>query len=48
MIEVEDGRADMAHGIRFLEEHPKFKTVLEKLYLKRELDNWYTDRCKKP
>lgn len=45
---VEDGRVDMVHGKRFLEEFPKYREVLEKLYLKRELDNWYVDECRKP
>lgn len=38
----------MVHGKRFLEEYPKYKDILEKLYLKRELDNWYVDKCRKP
>ncbi len=44
----EIGRVAMVHGKRFLEEYPKYKDILEKLYLKRELDNWYVDKCRKP
>ena len=44
---IEDGRVDMVHGTRFLEQYPKYREVLEKLYLKRELDNWYIGECRK-
>ena len=37
----------MKHGVRFIEEYPKFGEVLEKLYKKRELDEWYKETCKK-
>ncbi len=37
----------MIHGTRFLEQYPKYREVLEKLYLKRELDHWYTSECRK-
>ncbi len=48
VLAKEIGRVDMVHGKRFLEEYPKYKDILEKLYLKRELDNWYVDKCRKP
>jgi len=37
----------MTHGTRFIEEHPLIHEVLEKLYLKRELDQWYVDTSRK-
>ncbi|MEC0226227.1 hypothetical protein [Paenibacillus alba] len=38
----------MTHGIRFLQENPEINEVLEKLYLKRELDQWYIEKSKQP
>ncbi|QGQ95854.1 hypothetical protein EHS13_13695 [Paenibacillus psychroresistens] len=35
----------MKHGLKFVDEFPVFGDVLEKLYLKRELDNWYSSIC---
>lgn len=37
----------MRHGVRFIDEHPQIKEVLERLYLKRELDQWYIERSRK-
>ena len=35
VLAKEIGRVDMVHGKRFLEEYPKYKDILEKLYLKK-------------
>ncbi|WP_028531899.1 hypothetical protein [Paenibacillus sp. UNC217MF] len=37
----------MKHGIHFIEEYPRYGQLLEKLYRKRELDDWYKEVCKK-
>ncbi|MCY9528151.1 MULTISPECIES: hypothetical protein [Paenibacillus] len=37
----------MSHGMRFVEEHRQINKVLEKLYSKRELDQWYVDTSRK-
>ncbi|MFE4569815.1 hypothetical protein [Paenibacillus chitinolyticus] len=37
----------MPHGTRFIEEHPQINEVLEKLYFKRELDQWYVEISRK-
>ncbi|WP_374018152.1 hypothetical protein ABU162_29560 [Paenibacillus thiaminolyticus] len=38
----------MTHGISFIQEYPHIKEILEKLYLKRELDQWYIEESRKP
>lgn len=37
----------LIHGIRFVDEHPQIKELLERLYLKRELDQWYIETSRK-
>ncbi|MBR2568622.1 MAG: hypothetical protein IKE34_05505 [Paenibacillus sp.] len=37
----------MKHGVHFIEEYPQHGELLEKLYRKRELDDWYKEVCKK-
>lgn len=37
----------MISGKRFKDEYPTFGSLFEKLYQKRELDDWYTKACKK-
>lgn len=34
------------HGVKFIDEHPDFKELLYKLYIERELDDWYLEKCK--
>ncbi|MED4732210.1 hypothetical protein P9597_29640 [Aneurinibacillus migulanus] len=38
----------MTQGLRFINEYPKFKSLFEKIFIKRELDDWYRYRCKEP
>lgn len=33
------------HGRRFINEYPDFGNVLSKLYLERQLDDWYKEKC---
>lgn len=36
----------MLTGKRFVDDHPKIGSLLDRLYKKRELDYWYKERCK--
>jgi hypothetical protein len=40
------GVCQMKHGVKFVEEHPKYADVLKKIYKTRELDEWYKGVCK--
>lgn len=33
------------HGRRFIDEYPDYGKVLSKLYLERQLDDWYKEKC---
>lgn len=33
-------------GVPFVKEYPKFGELFEKLFFKRELDEWYKEKCK--
>lgn len=35
----------MKHGKSFVEDHPNIGTLIERLYKKRELDDWYLRKC---
>ncbi|WP_189032453.1 hypothetical protein [Paenibacillus albidus] len=35
----------MEHGKRFVNENPEIGMMLEQLYVKRELDGWYKNKC---
>ncbi|ASB90508.1 hypothetical protein OZL92_23605 [Bacillus sonorensis] len=37
----------MHHGKKFIEEYPEYSTLFYKLYISRELDDWFLDICKK-
>ncbi|GAA0134692.1 hypothetical protein YSY43_15320 [Paenibacillus sp. YSY-4.3] len=34
------------HGQRFIDEYPDYGEKLSKLYLERQLDDWYKEKCK--
>jgi len=36
----------MQPGVRFIDEYPEIKQLFEKLFLNRELDEWYIKTCK--
>ncbi len=36
----------MIEGVRFVDEYPEIRNVFEKLFVKRELDEWYIKTCK--
>lgn len=36
----------MEYGVSFVKEYPKFGELFEKLFFKRELDEWYKEKCK--
>ncbi|MFE3577292.1 hypothetical protein [Lysinibacillus sp. NPDC059133] len=35
----------MEHGKRFVEEYPEIGNLLDRIFLKRELDEWYKRKC---
>lgn len=35
----------MEDGIRFISEYPEFSELLQRLFVKRELDEWYKNKC---
>ncbi|MFF2094562.1 hypothetical protein [Paenibacillus sp. NPDC058174] len=35
----------MEHGMRFVEEFPEVRKLIESLLIKRELDEWYKKKC---
>jgi len=37
----------MEHGKRFVEEYPEIGELLERIYIKRELDQWYKKNVQK-
>lgn len=42
----EDGMVKtMEHGIRFINEYPEIGELLHRLFVNRELDEWYKSKC---
>ncbi|TQR42779.1 hypothetical protein [Paenibacillus popilliae] len=35
----------MEHGKRFVDEYPEIGGVIERIFIKRELDEWYKEKC---
>lgn len=35
----------MEHGIRFINEYPEIGELLQRLFMNRELDEWYKNKC---